>query len=252
MKEFIKKDDDILINVNYAEAYIPKSLFSQIDEEAPKSAVAYMIGTQIHTIGVFNMRFMNSESDNRNDYPLKTFSFPTAIDTYPSEVSGPISMSLNEDNEYDDYYILKYIRGDVMMSSRVVQATDNCEQFLNMMIRGKIPNTIPYDQLIQLWHRNFSINGISPGTPSVTLQMIISEMCRDKNNPSQQFRKAAGKGNVKMTDYIPGNMRMVASYTNVMNALTFENMGEMLTTSINITRENKDQDRTPLEKVLTM
>lgn len=55
-----------------------------------------------------------------------------------------------------------------------------------------------------------------------------------------------------MTDYIPGNMRMVASYTNVMNALTFENMGEMLTTSINITRSGAKQDQTPLEKVLTM
>ena len=77
-------------------------------------------------------------------------------------------------------------------------------------------------------------------------------MSRYAEDPSMQFRKVVGKGNVSMTDYIPGNMRMVASYTNVMNALTFENMGEMLTTSINITRSGAKQDQTPLEKVLTM
>lgn len=250
MNEFIKQDDNILLNANYAEAYIPDELFTDIDSDAPKSAVAYMIGTQVHTIGVFNIRFMESEEDDPEKYPLRTFSYPTAIDTFPTEVIKR-RMSLNE-NPPEIYRVLRYMRGDIMMASRVIQATDNCEMFMNMLIRGKIPNTIPYDQLIHIWEDNFKINGIGPGTPSVTLQWIISEMCRYKSDPSLQFRKIAGKGNASMTDYLPGNMRTVASYTNVMNALTFENMGEMLTTSINITRSGRKQDRTPLEKVLTM
>ena len=250
MKVFVKQDDDILLNANYAEAYIPDELFTEIDEDVPKSAIAYMVGTQIHAIGIFNMRIMESEDDDPKKYPLQTFSYPTAIDTFPTEVIKR-KMSLNNE-EPQMYRVLRYMRGDIICSARVVQSTDNCEMFMNMLLKGKIPNTIPYDQLIQVWHDNFKINGISPGTPSVTLQWIISEMSRYTEDPSMQFRKVVGKGNVSMTDYIPGNMRMVASYTNVMNALTFENMGEMLTTSINITRSGAKQDQTPLEKVLTM
>lgn len=250
MKEFIRQDDNILLNANYAEAYIPDELFKDIDADAPKSAVAYMIGNYVHTIGLFNIRFMDSENDDPKKYKLKTFNYPTAIDTYPSSIIRR-RLSLN-DEEPQLYRVLQYIRGDIMMSARVVQATDNCEMFMNMLLKGKIPNSIPYDQLIHIWHNNFKINGIGPEAPSVTLQFIISEMCRYKEDPSKQFRKIVGKGGVSMNDYIPGNMRSVASYTNVMNALTFENMGEMITTSINITRSGEKQDQTPLEKVLTM
>lgn len=252
MNEFIRQDDNIILNAGYAEAYIPESLFTDIESEAPKSSVAYMVGTQVHTIGVFNMRIMNSEDDDPEKFKLRTFSFPTAIDTFPSDVvKRTMSLGLNDDAP-EPYRVLKYIRGDIIMNARTVQNNDNCEAFMNMLLRGKIPTSIPYDQLIHIWDRNFKINGVNPGVPSVTLQLIISEMCRDKKDPSLQFRKTAGKGNVKMTNYLAGNMRTVASYTNVMNALTFENMGEMLTTSINITREGKVQDRSPLEKVLTL
>lgn len=44
MKVFVKQDDDILLNANYAEAYIPDELFTEIDEDVPKSAIAYMVG----------------------------------------------------------------------------------------------------------------------------------------------------------------------------------------------------------------
>ena len=48
------------------------------------------------------------------------------------------------------------------------------------------------------------------------------------------------------------NMRGTAAYSSVFAAQTFEDMGRMLTTSINMTRRNTEQTISPIEKVLYM
>ncbi len=252
MKEFIRQGEDILLNANFAEAYIPASLFREIDAEVPKAAISYMVGTEVHTMGIFNIRIMDSDTTPVEKYPLQTFIYPTAIVTYPSDVIQRRMKLLDTDEEEELYYVLQYMRGDIMMASRVVQSSDNCEAFINMVLQGKIPTTIAYDKLLEIWEKNFAINGIDSGVPSTSLQMVLSEMNRCRNIPQEQFRKIAGKGGADMHSYLPANMRSVASYTNVLNALSFENMGEMLTTSINITRSHKPQTRTPLEKAITI
>lgn len=259
MKEFIKQDGNIIMNAPYAEAYIPVDLFRNVDKESEiTSAVAYDVGETINVVGVFNMRFMPDEFADRDKYPLRTFVYPSPIDTRPSKTSYAKLKLTNHDDAEDDedafnmrYRVLQYYKGDIMMSASKQKSVANCEKLLAMISRGYIPNTIPYSHLVEIWAENFEINDVNSGVPSVTMQCIIAEQCRYSKNPRIPFRKIIGTGKAGETDYMMANMRTVASYNSTFSALTFEDMGQMLTSSINMTRSGTPQVKSPIEKVLT-
>lgn len=250
--EFIVSGDNIVVNVPYAEAYIPVELFKNVEKESQlNSAVAFMDGSAVTTVGIFNMRlFPTDDPSIREKVPIRTFNYPSPITTYPDDV---VKMKLTlGDIEEQEYSVLQYTRGSIMMPVNNPKDSGNCEKFLNMMMRGKIPNTIPYSHILEIWNKNFQINGIAPGVPSVILQAIIAEQARCKDDPTIPFRKQIGVDKAGENDYVFANVRTVASYTSVFNALTFEDMSQMLTTSINMTRSGTTQNKSPVEKVLSM
>lgn len=250
MKEFIRQDDKIYLNVPYAEAYLPASLFSEDDETKSTVCVQYADGFKI--VGIFNMRFFSSDSDPIDSAPLRTFNYPNMIMTYPSDFAKK-SMSLLENQEAPEpYLILKYYMGDVIMNAEEVQSVANCTKFLNMITKGKIPNTIPYDKFIDIWQQNFAINKFNPQVPSVVMQMIWAEMCRCPGDITVPYRMEWGKGNANPTGYTEANMNNVAAATSVFSALSFERVKDKLASSINMTKSGVDQRRSPVEEVLTM
>ena len=250
--EFLVSGDDILVNVSYAEAYIPSDLFKEVDKDSKiNSAVAYMNGEAVTTVGVFNMRFYQDEDAPKDSVPLRTFNYPSPITTYPDEIHENVSLDLTKDGDPQKYMVLCYRRGNIMMAKNYPKDSQNCEKFLNMMMKGKIPKTIPYDHILTLWEKNFRINNVSPGVPSAIMQAIIATQARCKDDPVVPFRKEIGKKpTTSPTAYTFANMRAVASYTSVFNALSFEDTGYMLTTSINMTRSGVDQARSPVERAL--
>ena len=250
--EFLASGDDILVNVPYAEAYIPADLFKEVDKDSKiASAVAYMNGDAVTTIGVFNMRFYQDENDARDSVPVRTFNYPNPITTYPDEIHENVSHDLDKSGNPQKYTVLCYRRGNIMMAKEHAKDSENCERFLKMMMKGKIPSTIPYDHILEMWEKNFAINSISPGVPSAIMQAIIATQARSKEDPVVPFRKVIGKNpNTSPTDYTFANMRAVASYSSVFNALSFEDVGYMLTTSINMTRDGVKQARAPVERAL--
>ena len=85
------------------------------------------------------------------------------------------------------------------------------------------------------------------------MQLIIAEQARWAKDPTIPFRKKIGKmdGKVKETDYTLANMRAVASYNSTFAAMTFEDISQMLCSSINMTRQKRPQNKSPIEKVLS-
>lgn len=245
--EFVKDGHNIVLNVPYAEAYIPTSLFKDTESD---SAVAVEYGEGFKVVGVFNMRCFQSEDQPRATVPLRTFNYPNTIVTYP-DTSSIQTLTLQEGMEPDKYRIFHYQFGDVIMASESDQAVGNCTKFLNMITRGKIPNTIPYDQFVHIWENNFDINNFNPGVPSVTLQMIWAEMCRSRKDITVPFRMEYGKG-ANPTDYVSTNMNTVAAATSVFAGLSFERISEKLASGINMTRSGVEQRRSPMEEVLSM
>ena len=245
MNEFIKRDGKIILNADHADAYIPADMFSDAEN---KSAIASEYGEGFLIMGLFNIRIFTSPDQKDNDVPLRTFNYPNMIETYPS--SSTIQ-KLNFTGEEESYRVLHYIQGDEIMPSSMPKAANNCTKFLNAITAGKIPNTIPYNDILVTWHRNLESNGISPKIPSMYMQAIIAEKCRYFKDPSKAFRKIYGK-DMSRNDYMMTNMRGTAAYSSVFASQVFEDMGRMLGTSINITRRDIPQNISPIEKTLYM
>lgn len=244
--EFAEYGENLCLNVPYAEAYVPASLFTE-----SSGSVAMEYGEGFKLVGIFNMRFFESDSVPRESAPLRVFNYPNTIVTYPDS-STTQKLSLIPGTEPDTYRIFRYYYGDIVMGSESVEAVANCTKFLTMITHGKIPETIPYDEFIHIWENNFKINSFNPGVPSVSLQMIWAEMCRSKKDITIPFRMEFGRGNVSPTDYISTNMNNVASATSVFSGLSFERIGDKIASGINMTRSGAEQRRSPVEEILTM
>lgn len=248
MNEFVVDGDHVYLNVPYAEAYVPRDLFKEDDSD---STVAVSYGDGIKLVGLMNMRFFNSDTEPRNSKPLKTFAYPNTIITYPDSFTIE-TMAMGENDEPEQYQILKYYFGDIVMESESVEAVKNCTRFLNMITRGKIPNTIPYDSFINIWQNNFDYNSFNPGIPSVLMQMIWAMMCRDPNDVTKQFRMIYGTGKADPRHYQSVNMNTVAAATSVFSGLSFERITEKSAAAINMSRSGQEQQRSPVEAILTM
>lgn len=249
MNEFVKDGDYVLLNSTYAEVYIPKDLIGDPEKGNPTT---YFYGEGVRTVGLFNIRCYNSDTADRNSAKLRTFNYPNTITMYPTEHETE-KLQLSPDMDEDTYEVFKFYKGDIIMDRKAQQqSSQNCEEFLNFLIRGKLPKGLSYDDLYFGWQKNFKINNVNPGVPAVTLQTIISENCRSKKDPMKQFRKVVEEPGTTMYDYRVHNMVNICSNSSVMNALIFERFGDMLTYALNMSKNDVKQNRTPLEEVLTM
>lgn len=253
MNEFIKKDGNIIVNCDHAEAYIPADMF---DGEDRKSAIASRYGEGYNILGIFNMRVSNSsdEKDIRSQ-KLRTFNFPNMIITYPSETTnstaGECKLLDSEEGGDTKYKVFHYMRGDIMMDAQVHKDNDNVTKFLDVITKGKLPPTLKYNDVLTAWLTNISSNGADARVPSMYIQCIISELYRSRKNPSKPFRMVYGK-DMTSNDYVVTNMRGAAAYSSVFASQSFEDLGRMLTTSVNTSRRDIPQSISPIEKVLYM
>ena len=249
---YFRPDDEwIICTAPYMEAYIPKILFSTLDDADEKeSTLAFAFGEGFKVLGVFNIRIMNNEDDDPEKAAVRTFIYPNIIETYPTEFEVR-KLSLNG-KEVEEYYVFKYYPGDRIMPVKTQQSSQNCTKFLGVLLAGKIPETIPYDQLTSIWIKNFEINGVDPGIPPATMEAVISELCRAKSDLNKPFRKLIGKTDAKVSpyDYYSANVRQVTALTNAMSALTFEDAGFMTAAAINMTRKGTKQNASSFENIL--
>lgn len=243
----------IFINTPYAEAYIPDDIFDNPNEDPRPSSLAYDTGEYIVTIGIFYMRYFDSDENanaNRDKIPLKTLCYPNKIETRPSGNTTRETLTLN--GVTDVYRVYRYYKGDILMESKSRQSYINTEMFTKLVMAGKLPTSLTYDDLYFSWFRCFQINGIDKGIPPVLQQGIISEMARNPDNPAEQFRKIAGKQKVDPHGYKMFSMNQVSAYSSVMSSMSFERYAEKLTTSLIMTKEGIEQKQSPIERIITI
>lgn len=230
--------DDIVFNGDYLECYIPEYYMD--------TNYAEQIGNTLKIFGVFSLRTFTKGKPNK----LETLSLPMFINLSVSDIEKK-ELTLIPGREPEVFYVAKFFKGNKLMSKYIMPDSSNVEIFLNMMLRGKVPNTIPYDKIIQIWHSNLKLNNVNIGTTSTILEIIISKIYRDKNNPDKNFASVAGKGEVSQYDYKTANIREICARESTFTAITFEDMDSMLTTSLN-TRDKSQQIVSPIEKIIKM
>lgn len=233
----------IYLEQPYCEFYIPMSYFDGM------AGFAEDMGTQIKVLGVFDVGFF--EGDKLKE--IRVMNLPSWITVYVYDFEIR-SVKLPGEEHPVQCKILKFYKGNKVMSSTIIEDSENAELYLKFVISGKIPSSVPYDTSLILWRKNQQINGVHLGVPSVIEELILSAVYRDKNNIGEKFSRVIGKDpkNVSQFDYKMVNVRQVCQFTSTFTAVTFEDIDSMITTSLNRTRNKEEEKPSPIEKVIKM
>ena len=221
--------------------YVPMNYFSNTS----KVPIATIVGQYVSTIGLFNWAIIDK---NGKRGQLHTFYFPTMFLCKPDEMEKVKNLSLDGEDP-SDYMLLKFTLGDEIVSEcRVPQLIDNVEMTFKMSIMtAKIPNTIPYDKLWEVYMESASLNGFSYNLNIQLFGLLISRLCRDKNDLTKMFCETDMKD---MTAYKLVDIRMVPKYISPYTAITSENWDEAVRAAVLM--KDKDTPVSPLEKIITM
>lgn len=242
--DFFSSDGSyIYLEKPYCEFYIPLSYFEE------SSGFATDNGDMLKVLGVFDVCFF----ENGKVTDKKMLNLPTFIDlyVYSSEVGTADIPGIRNPNE--KYKIVKYFKGDKIMSNRVVKDSDNVEAYLGYITKGKLPPSIPYDKSILVWRKNQEINGVRLGVPSVIEELILSVSYRDVNDLTKKFASVIGREpNTSQYDYKMASIRQICQYASTFTGLTFEDIDSMITTALNRSRENTPEASSPIEDIIKM
>lgn len=242
LKDFINNDgDNFIFTGNYLEMYIPAFYF--------ESQLAENYGNALRVFGLFTIKVSD---DKKKGGQLETFNVPSIIYIFPSELEKQTLQLINE-NEPEQYYVAKFYKGNKIMSNCIPQDATNVELFLDILFRGKIPKSIPYNQILEIWQKNLSINNVKLGVTSTILEVIISQIYRDKDKPEETFGRQLGKNpNKSKYAYKTAAIREICARNSTFAGLTFEDMDSMITSSLNINKYNKNESDSPVEKIIKM
>lgn len=236
--------EDIIFTGTCMEAYIPIEYYNM------GIAVEYG-GDCIEVLGLFNVRFFEDTDAKKPIGKLETFNIPTNIKVYPTSFENR-TLKLVDDVEESQYVVLRFYTDDVVTQKALIQSSKNAEGFLKVLESGKIPRTISYDDIFDIWTANMVKNGVKmPDVPASNREMIIAEIYRDKKDPSKRFAYRMGK-NPKTSpyDYIPANSRTLTKYNSTFAGITFEDIDTMITNGLNISKTGRDQTESPIEQII--
>lgn len=236
-KVFKSDDLHIYLNISYAEFYIPMYYFD--------SRWAIRGSGTISVLGLFNIGLF----ENGKLKEIKFMNLPTTIEL---EVYDEEERTLSFEGSPDTKcLVLKYLNGQKLMESTTIEDSENAQTFLDIIVKGKLPPTIPYSKVLTVWTKNQELNNVNFGVPSSILEMILAVAYRDKNNMEKKFSTVIGlHPETSEYDYKMAKIREICQYASTFTAMTFEDINAMITTSVNRTRENKYEMESPVEKII--
>ena len=244
LSNFLKDDGtNIIFTGNCMEIYVPDSYFER--------QIASVEGVVVKTFGILPCSVFDANMKELNSY---TINLPTTIMLFYKELSiEKRTIQKYTNAEPESCHVLRFFKNDPIMSNIIQQHSSNVSMFfIKLLCTGKL-TLIPYDKLLEVWERNLELNSANLGLTATAMEVILSEIYRNKDNPNEKFSIAVSKNpNISMYDYRAANIREICSMSSTFAALTFENMDAMITSSLNMKNYNKKQVESPLEKILKM
>lgn len=222
--------------------YVPLNYF----DNKVKIPIAQQYGEYISMIGICNWAIIDK---NGKVSTIKPFIFPSMFLCKPREQEKVKNLQI-DNTEPSDYVLLKFQKGDEVISQvRVPQDIGNTEMFFKMFIMtSKVPTTIPYDRLWEVFFESAKLNGFNFGLNIQLFSLIIASICRDVNDISKPFNSTDMKD---MTKYKPIDIRMVPKFISPYTAITSENWDESLRAAV-LMQDVENTPESPLEKIITM
>ena len=221
---------------DYTEIYVPKEYF--------ESGFAQNVGASIETFGICYIR----SYPNGKEGPIQMYKVPTVINLMIYDFSN-ITISIH--SREIDVLALKYPKDSFIMNQAVVRGREVAEAFLTTVLNGKLPPTLCYDDLMDLWWRNLEISGVSFKVPSKIYEMVLAAIYRDPSNLKKRYGQKYGKqSNPNGYDYATGNVRSVVRNLSTYSGMVFEDISGMITNGIDNSLNNIDEPESPLEKII--
>lgn len=242
--DFLYEDGNVIkFKGEVMKIYLPKTNFEK--------NISEFNGNFINTMGIFLFEvttFQNIEKNIRGK--IYTLKLPVII-TFQYNDIETIRTKLKDEIPEDLYNVFVLKNDDIFMTNKKIEmGIDNCSKFVNMLHGGNIPNIIPYDEIILLYLQTLSLNNMSFNNKSVMYEMIISELCRYKNDPKYPFRKVCNRDDIKLTDYKNINIKDVAALSSTFASIAFEDINRSMIASVNRTRNNVQEPESPIEKTI--
>ncbi len=125
--------------------------------------------------------------------------------------------------------------------------SSNAGELLNHMMQGKMDRGIGYNQIYDSLKLNLENNDIGK-QPSLSYEIIITELCKSKEDPTVPFRFVVSKQN-QSNGFVMINIRDISKGTSAISALNSEDMIDSLTTTIQNKRKNVKPILTPIEQI---
>ena len=246
MQSYFKKDKDgIIFTGVYMKVFIPISFFDM------KVAVD-VGGDTVEVIGIFNIA-VYSDREGTKGGKIDTLKLPSVINIYPP--GGDFKeeeLELIPGTGVERYRIYDFYQGDKFTDLNYIKKSSGAERFLNILEAGKIPHTIPYDRIFDLWTRNMEMNGVSmPYVSSSSRETIVAELSRYKKDPRTRFGIVAGKDTkLSLYDYLMVNARTLSKYSSTFASISFEDFDTMVTNGANTAKSSKEQNTSPIEEII--
>ena len=240
--EYFKKDGaKIIFTGKYMEMYINSFYFEK--------DVAEIIGDHFKTLGVVNFAVF-SDVEGKHRLKINTLNVPTMILTYPSGGYEERNIDL-VGNGVEKYYVLKYYNTDEICASEIAANPANFKAFFEILLAGKLPNTLPYKSILEIWNKNFKLNNINFDIPDNVKEMIIYKIYRWKKDPTIPFGKALAK-NPKLSqfDYITMGPRDITRMDSAYAGFSFEDFDASVIAGINTTKSGRKEVQSPIEPIL--
>ena len=243
--EFTVKDNITHLKSGKLEIFTPQSYLGRCN---------FINGDKMEAMGLVPYKFYAKASDKK---PTKVgvLNSPSMVTFYPSDIeqneTDRIWDGIYDVTNENVYTKLTFEGGDRVMNRFIVQKLDNVTIFTDLLIGGKIDNNIPYNYLAPAWLKNQIMNDKDLHVPATTLNIVVYELCRSQKNMDVRFGSLYGKDpKISPVAYRFANIRQICASNSVFAALAFEDMNAMLDSSLNMTSKQKEQNISPLERVI--
>ena len=246
--DFIKElsDNSVITTCPYMQVVLPQKYFDH--------NICEFVGSNVNTFGMFEVRVFRSD-DIENERPEKFFfKFKGMFLTSPSSVTEEKVKVVTDEGEITETnVILEYTEGSTFITSTIVKSDpDVAKRMLDFMTLGYLPNIIDYGDIASYWTEVNTANGINLSEMSLSsIELIVSELCRDPDDYSRAFRKRLrDKPTTSKRDWKMLSTKYIPRYTSVFASLTSGDLKGNLVSMISKERSGKKQYDTPLEENL--
>lgn len=236
MNDLLYADKGRIYCNQYMEIYIPMEYF---DNE-----IAVNRGGSIETFGIVYCRaFPDGKAGN-----LKLFNLPVITNFNVYETRND---EIIVNDKALSVMVLQYLKDSYIVHQTLPKGRDVANMFLDTMLGGKLPKTINYDKIMDIWWKNLEVSGISYKVPSKIFEMIVASIYRNPRNTKQRYGQYYGKQvNPNGLDYKTGNVRSVVKDLSTFSGMVFEDIGTMISNGINNSIDEVDEPVSPLEKII--